>query len=203
MHFKAGEEFRIDAGVVFTVTREIDAGPDRRVYAVTRNSDGVPFVFKHARSREIPKGKKGMDKEKRTVAKLAEMGERHPAIAYSGSDWLIREWVKGELGLVWFQRWKASGYNSNDPQWRKFYAMMERTASRGLVIGALDLDDIIEEPDGEWNIIDSGRVREMSVSEAWEFYRDDLIYSWGDKLGNRDVCAVLVALVRPGLGEAR
>jgi hypothetical protein len=60
----------------------------------------------------------------------------------------------------------------------------------------MDLDDIIEYHE-DWTVIDSGRVREMPPEEAWEFYRDDLSYSWGDKLGNSEVCKVLFDLVRP------
>lgn len=199
MYFKAQERFQIPSGEVFVVTKEVNAGEDRRVYAVIRESDGKRFVFKHARTRKIEKGRRGMEKEMKTVARLKEMNERHPPIAYSGADWLIRDWVEGELGLLWFERWKAAGYPESDPAWQSFYRLMERTASRGLFIGALDLDDIIIEADNEWNIIDSGRVRDLSsVDEAWEYYLDDLIYSWVEKLGNREVCAFLVQYAKPG-----
>lgn len=197
MHLEKGERFRLPGSKeVYRVKREIDAGEDRRVYAVVRLSDERQFVFKHARTKTIPKGREGIKKEINTVKRLNEMAVRHPAVETHGKDWLMRDWVNGPLGLVWFKRWKAGGYDPKDPLWQKFYELVERTAEEGLVVGAMDLDDIIE-VEGDWSVIDSGRVREMSPEEAWEFYRDDLVYSWGTKLGNADVCEVLLRLVVP------
>lgn len=180
---KAGLELKVGQIVItkakakYEVIKFIDAGKRGRVYEVKSLADGETYALKIAIDKSADTLKSFSEEaEKNKGYKLA--GIAHAKVIELGSDYMVKEFVKGTRAFEWLQAWVAQGKPSGTPQLKNLKKQLEQAASRGIYIGDLNPKNLIW-TGKKWVLVDSGTWREdLSEAEVLGRYDEKVIGRW-------------------------
>lgn len=179
----AGVELSVGQVVVtkskakYQVLKFIDEGKRGRVYQVKSLEDDSVYALKVA-----------VDKSSDTLKSFSEEAEKnkgykaasmpHAEVIELGTDFMVKEFVKGVRADTWLQEWTKAGKPSGTQQVASLRKQLKLAAARGIYIGDLNPKNLIW-VGKKWIVVDSGTWRsDLSESEILKRYDEKVVGRW-------------------------
>lgn len=177
--YKDDEKITTPGGMNLRVLRYLDQGARGTVYLARVQGSEHLVVIKLAKQLDEDT-LSSFRREPKKIQAQQKSGMPHSGLLEHGHNYMIKDFVQGEIGLDWFNRWLESGENLKDQRLQKLLSNFKMAAGRSVYIGDLNPKNLIwVEQLSNWVIIDSGDGRyDLDPETAFYRFKNNFYRRW-------------------------